>query len=297
MYRFLLTRQWVILTLVALALIPAMVWLGFWQMDRHHQRVERNELIERSLSEPVVPVSELSSVGGGPDEDDEYRRVTATGVYDPEGEVLVRHRTNDEDELGYYVLTPLILKDGTGVLVNRGWVPMGDDSTKAPEVTDPPGGTVTVTGRLMLDETSDSTGIRDRSGLPEGMVMLINSRAQGEELGIGMLGGYVELTQTTPAQSANTGGEGKRPEPLAEPDHTSIGSHFAYAVQWWLFAGGVPVGWVLLVRREVRDRRAARPRGGGTAPPAPPSPPARPGAAEAAPAAPTERRVPAGPLP
>lgn len=28
----------------------------------------------------------------------------------------------------------------------------------------------------------------------------------------------------------------------------------AYAVQWWLFAAGVPVGWVILVRREKRDR-------------------------------------------
>lgn len=28
----------------------------------------------------------------------------------------------------------------------------------------------------------------------------------------------------------------------------------AYAVQWWLFAAGVPIGWFVLARREVRDR-------------------------------------------
>lgn len=28
----------------------------------------------------------------------------------------------------------------------------------------------------------------------------------------------------------------------------------AYAVQWWLFAAAVPVGFVVLVRRERRDR-------------------------------------------
>lgn len=31
----------------------------------------------------------------------------------------------------------------------------------------------------------------------------------------------------------------------------------AYAIQWWLFSAGVPVGWVILVRRERRDRVAA----------------------------------------
>lgn len=45
---------------------------------------------------------------------------------------------------------------------------------------------------------------------------------------------------------------------IPEPDHDSIGPHMAYAVQWWLFTAGVPVGWVILVRREKRDRAAAR---------------------------------------
>lgn len=44
---------------------------------------------------------------------------------------------------------------------------------------------------------------------------------------------------------------------MPEPDHDSIGPHMAYAVQWWLFAAGVPVGWFILVRRERRDRSAA----------------------------------------
>lgn len=42
----------------------------------------------------------------------------------------------------------------------------------------------------------------------------------------------------------------------------------AYAVQWWLFAAGVPVGWTVLVRRERRDRAeaAAGPAAGAPAP-------------------------------
>ncbi|MDT0344868.1 SURF1 family cytochrome oxidase biogenesis protein [Streptomyces litchfieldiae] len=256
MYRFLLSRQWVILTLVALLLIPAMIWLGFWQLDRHEQRVARNDLIAASLAAPPVPMAELSPADGEVDPDDRYRPVTATGVYDTGHQVVVRQRTNDDGAMGYYVLTPLIQADGTAALVNRGWVPAGNDVTRVPEVAEPPGGEVTVTGRLMADETTGTTGIRERSGLPDGMVMMISSQERAEALGAPVLGGYLELTGTEPAPADADA----QPEMLPEPDHTGIGAHFAYAVQWWLFAAGVPVGWALLLRREVQDRRKAAAR-------------------------------------
>ncbi len=79
--------------------------------------------------------------------------------------------------------------------------------------------------------------------------MLINSEQQAELLGRQVLGGYLDLTAPEPSGGA--------PEPVPEPDHDSIGAHMAYAVQWWLFAAGVPVGWVVLVRRERRDRAEA----------------------------------------
>ncbi len=61
MYRFLLSRQWVILTLVALLLIPTMIWLGFWQMDRYEQRHARNQLVADALHAEPVPVERLTS--------------------------------------------------------------------------------------------------------------------------------------------------------------------------------------------------------------------------------------------
>ena len=253
MYRFLLSRQWVILTLVALLLIPTMIWLGFWQLHRHEQRVARNDLIASSLEAPPVPMGELSSVDGAPDPDDRYRAVTATGVYDEDGQVVVRNRSNADGTVGYHVLTPVVGDDGTAVLVNRGWISAGSDLTTTPEIPAPPSGEVTVTGRLMADETSDTTGIRDRSGLPDGMVMMISSQERSAATGLPMLGGYLELTETAPEPAAQDG----QPQPLPAPDHTGIGAHLAYAFQWWIFAAGVPVGWVILVRREIQDRRRA----------------------------------------
>ncbi|MCM2577509.1 SURF1 family cytochrome oxidase biogenesis protein [Streptomyces meridianus] len=252
MYRFLLSRQWVILTLVGLVLIPVMIQLGFWQLHRHEHRVAQNELISGNLAARPVPVQKLTAPGRTVPRAETYRPVTATGSYDTRHEVVVRQRTAaDGQKIGYHVLTPLVLPDGRAVLVNRGWIPSGDDLTEFPQVPAAPKGRVTVTGRLMPDETTAASGIKDRTGLPPRQVMLIDSGQQAKRLGRPVTGGYLQLTATSPEPS------GQGPELLPEPDHSSIGPHMAYAVQWWLFAAGVPVGWVVLVRRELKDRRAA----------------------------------------
>ncbi|MBW5484489.1 SURF1 family cytochrome oxidase biogenesis protein [Streptomyces bambusae] len=249
MYRFVLTRQWVCLTLVALVLIPVMVKLGFWQFHRHERRVAQNELIAANLDAAPVPVTDVTSPGHEVPRADFWRTVTATGTFDAAHEVVVRMRTNADDRVGFHVLTPLVLADGRVVLVNRGWVPGGGAPGDHPQVPAPPAGEVTVTGRLKADETSAGSGIKDRAGLPDRQVMLINSEQQARALGRPVLGGYLELAAPEPADGS--------PEPIGEPDHDSIGAHMAYAVQWWLFAAGVPVGWVVLVRREKRDREQA----------------------------------------
>jgi cytochrome oxidase assembly protein ShyY1 len=261
-YRFLLSRQWVILTLVVLVLIPVMVELGFWQFHRHERRVAQNALIADNLTAAPVPVTELTSPGHTVPRSDFWRRATATGTFDTAREVVVRRRTNADDRVGMHVLTPLLLTDGRVLLVNRGWVPAAPDQKSYPDVPPAPKGEVTVVGRLMADQTTGSSGIKDLRGLPPRQVMLINSEQQAERLGREVLGGYLELTEPAPP--------GGSPEPIPDPDHESIGSHMAYAVQWWLFAAGVPVGWVILVRRERRDLAAAAADGGGaTGPPGP----------------------------
>ncbi|MFV0136769.1 SURF1 family protein [Streptomyces sp. HMX87] len=247
MYRFLLSRQWVILTLVALLLIPTMIRLGFWQMDRYEQRTARNELVAEALDARAVPVERLTSPGHTVTSDERYRSVTATGRFDTDDEVVVRRRTNGDDKVGYHVLTPFVLDDGRVLLVNRGWVPASDaGQTAFPEIPAPPGGELTVTGRLMPDETTAASGIKDLEGLPERQIMLINSEQEAARLDAEVLGGYIVLTAPEP--------KGALPEPIGRPGDEDAALNYAYAVQWWLFAAAVPVGWFFLARREARER-------------------------------------------
>ncbi|WP_078884316.1 SURF1 family protein [Streptomyces sp. NRRL S-340] len=261
MYRFLLTRQWVILTLFAIALIPTMVWLGFWQLHRHDHRQALNQVITASLAAPPVPVESLTSVGGSVAHDDIYRRVTAEGHFDTAHELVVRRRTNADDRVGYHVLTPFVLDNGKVLLVNRGWVASPASQSAFPEIPAPAAGKVTITGRLMQDQTTAASGIKNVKGLPDRQIMLINSeqvgallRDSGDSTAKAVLNGYVELTAPAP--------KGGSPELIPSPkeDTSWIGVddiNLPYAVQWWLFAACVPVGWLILARRELRDRTGA----------------------------------------
>ncbi|WP_406204894.1 SURF1 family protein [Kitasatospora sp. NBC_01560] len=250
MYRFLLTRRWLITVLIALLLIPATIKLGFWQLHRHEARVARNELIAQALTVQPVPYDTLSTAPGFTvPKDLTWRTVTATGQYDPEHEFVVRKRTDSSGAIGYFVITPLKLSDGRGsVLVNRGWVDSGGSATTYPAVPAVPAGEVVLTGRMRADETSAGSGIPDRAGLPDRQFNLINTGQQAKETGATLLGGYLELTATTPAPA-------EQPALVPEPNHSDIGPHMAYAIQWWLFTAMIPVGIWVMIRREAKDRR------------------------------------------
>ncbi|WP_219462487.1 SURF1 family cytochrome oxidase biogenesis protein [Nonomuraea rhizosphaerae] len=247
MYRFLLTPRWIGLHIVVLLVIPAFVFLGRWQFGRFEERSANSTQVTANLSAAPVPIGTLAD--DGVTEADRFRSVTATGTYDAGHALVVRRRTQ-EGRLGFYVLTPLVTGPGQAVLVNRGWVKAGATADAPPEVPPPSTGEVTVTGRLRLSETADSAGVKDRPGLPPGQVLLIDVPKIGASMPYRLTSGFVELTEQRP-ESASA------PAPVPAPDVGAGGGlNLAYGVQWWLFIGVAVGGWILLIRREVADRRA-----------------------------------------
>ncbi len=83
--------------------------LAPWQLGKNTSTEERNDRIAESLSQDPVPVGDLLD-GDEPAQDDEWRRVTATGSYLPNSDVLVRLRSVDAQP-AYEVLTPPFVLD------------------------------------------------------------------------------------------------------------------------------------------------------------------------------------------
>lgn len=242
----LLTPFWLVGHLIVLVVVAAFVMLGFWQLNRHAERARANEEGRRTIAEAPVPLDELLS-GAEDIESLRYRRVTVTGAYRPEDEVLIRSRSHPDHGVGYHVVTPLVLSDGTAVLVNRGWVPQAADTPPVGEAA-PPAGEVTVTGWVEPTQVRPGVGPADpeEGRLPRMHRVDITRIARQVDYDLAPV--YVVAREGA--------GEGDLPIPVATPTFNEPGPHMSYAIQWFSFAVIGVVGYAFLARRAVRQSRA-----------------------------------------
>jgi surfeit locus 1 family protein len=110
----------VMLTACALA-CAGFVALGAWQLQRLGWKEALIARVERNVHADPVPAPGLAQWSALTRENDEYRRVQASGTFAYEREVLVAATT--ELGSGHWVLTPLRTREGHWLLVNRGFVP------------------------------------------------------------------------------------------------------------------------------------------------------------------------------
>ncbi len=108
-------------TLLVLAMLPVLVWLGFWQLERGEHR---RELLERQQARqqaaPLAP-HEIEQLN-----DPAFARVFLQGRFDAEHSFLLDSRTRD-GQVGIELLQPFHDElSGRWVMVNRGWIPWPD---------------------------------------------------------------------------------------------------------------------------------------------------------------------------
>lgn len=246
MYRFLLRPRWIAFHLLVIAGIVAMVNFGLWQLDRLDQRRTFNAEVTARSELPTVPVTELLPAGAAPLDADEvrgleWRAASATGIYRPEEQFLVVNRSQN-GRAGFNVVTPLTLPDGRILVVNRGFVPLGFDPPDAAA------GTVEVGGVLRPSEQRRTGQLSDPAEGVLAEVQRIDLDRLAPQLGGTALPVYLDLRRSSPAELPGY------PEPVIQPD-LSEGPHLSYAVQWFIFATSVAVGWVLAVRWSITKRR------------------------------------------
>lgn len=232
-YKFLATPRWLGLTAAGAVVMIVCALLSQWQWDRAEQRAEANDRIE-AATDPA-DLDTVLPAGAELDEESRWTLVEATGTYDPAGEIVLRAQTNNGAN-GYEIVTPLILADGTALLVDRGFV-AAETSGGLPEYPPAPSGEVTVTGRVFESEPAGGSVTREDGRIE---ARRLDLDRLGGELDYGLRGAWIALTEPDEGLQA-----------LEAPSFRAW-QNYSYAVQWALFAALVPVGWTVLVRRELR---------------------------------------------
>jgi cytochrome oxidase assembly protein ShyY1 len=277
-YRFLLTPRWLGLACLTVALTAVMALAGHWQLDRYHLRSATNARIDAARTATPVPLGEAlpaprgaGTAGPAAPAAAEWSRVTMTGRYDGQRQILARGRTVN-GQVGFEVITPFVLADGGAVLVDRGWIAAtpGDASAR-PAVPPAPVGEVSASGRLVRPE-SGASRLRRVDGRIE--VRRISPTELAAELPYPVYGSYVLLDPASP------GGGGLAAVPSRREN---AWQNAGYMVQWWLFAAMTLVGFGWLARREAHgpqapdeDRAAEPAEPGGPGGPVRPAGPAGP---------------------
>lgn len=116
-----LQRKWcVAVAALAGALLTAR--LGWWQLDRAEQKLALQAALESRAQLPAI--DQLGQMAATPAAatDQHHRRLRVSGRWSPAHTVLLDNRQMN-GRPGFFVLTPLLLADGSALLVQRGWLP------------------------------------------------------------------------------------------------------------------------------------------------------------------------------
>jgi cytochrome oxidase assembly protein ShyY1 len=239
-YRFLFSARWLGWLAMVIVLAAGCVGLGRWQLDRREAVVENIQRIEANYD--AAPQRYVPGENGfdSYDPDREWTPVTFVGTYDPPNQVVVRNRPLN-GQPGYEVLTPLRLEDGTAVIIDRGWLPIGNKEAGRPDdIPAPPAGRVEVTARTKPGEPSVNRGA------PDGQVASIDLPALADRLDYPLQDAAYGLLALERPAAAQT--------PVAAPKPSiDEGPHLSYSLQWFAFGVLVFVGLGYAARQQGRS--------------------------------------------
>lgn len=237
-------------SLAALMLLVALVCVGAgsWQIARFSGKVHDNDAMRANAHRPAAPVGTVLPLVGAPAPSQDavrYRTITATGRFDDAHTARVRLRTVNGTD-GELWLTPLVTSRGD-LLVVRG---LYADGRHTP-VAAPPSGTVTIRGRVQTSESNRDSA----ADVARGLLLSINAPAQAKQLGKPVYDGYAELL---PGQPGTRGLIALPPPDLSNPAGGAVEpQHFAYIIQWYLFAVLALAAPFAMMRADRREREAS----------------------------------------
>ena len=236
-----ISRKWFFASLLVLLGTAFCIRLGFWQLDRLEQRRAFNTQVESMRAAEMLDLNQTipQDIAAM-----EWRAVTVAGEYDFENQVAIRNQYNG-DQYGYHLITPL-LSNGTAVLVDRGWIPADGNATPADWRQYDEQGALTVTGQIRLGHGKPAIGgIAD--ALPAAGTRLevwnnLDVENMSAQFPYPILGVYIQ-PNVEPVDEVP-------PIPYQPIIELTEGSHFGYALQWFIFATILFVGYPFYLRKQ-----------------------------------------------
>jgi cytochrome oxidase assembly protein ShyY1 len=227
-WQFVRSRRWLGYFAIAVAFAIICTLFGMWQWDRRNEAVRENDQIAANYDHAPVPLADALPRADAWQDDQTWLRVTVTGRYDVDSQLLVRNRVHN-GQPGFEVLTPLVTDSGRAFVVDRGWVPTGNRQDAPDSVPAPPSGTVTVVARLQQSEPR-IPGRTDPSHTDQvqSVTLADVARKAGHPV---WTGAYGQLDSETPAPAEAPPLGWDRPS-------ADTGLHLSYFIQWFLFAAG-----------------------------------------------------------
>lgn len=207
--------------LLALLILPILLWLGLWQLDRAEQKKALQTLYTQRQQATPVTITDLVL-----DQDLSYQPVTLTGHYQAGQHILIDNQIRDR-RFGYDVITAFKLLDtDQWVWVNRGWLAADPTRLTLPEIEDI-AGLVTLQGNIYAPRGQLwPLGQPLNDSWPR-VVQRIDIPSLAKELDIAMFPLTVRLANHQPG-ALQTRWIVINVQPA---------KHIAYAVQWFSMAG------------------------------------------------------------
>lgn len=227
-------KSWRRLLLPFLAMLPvlaALIFLGSWQWQRLQWKTS---LLDRLSAMEAGPARPLDAAP------EPWSKVFATGRLLHERSALLGMEVRGTT-LGAMLLTPLLRTDGPPLLVNRGWVPLGD---RWP--VDQPRGMVRIEGYVRPGEVPGPFSAEDDAAAHR--FFTLDPPAIGKALGLSQVAPFALVALAPAGLPADA-----LPQParaLPRPPN----NHLGYVITWYglaLALIGVFIAWARTRLRET----------------------------------------------
>ncbi len=216
-YQFRFSVLGSIMALLGVLLFSA---LGTWQVFRAIEKQQLQENMHQKQQQAAIILNRnIENI-----EQYKYLEVEARGHYIKEGEVLVDNIIH-HGKAGYHVLTPFKLSgSGDVIMVNRGWVAVGNDRKLLPQL-DVPQGSQILHGKLAPHRSLPPIAL-DNPNTEKNVWLYFDRVRYTKKTGLELLPLVILL-------NPDEAGGYVREWPEYE---SRVAMHIGYAVQWYVFA-------------------------------------------------------------